>query len=113
MYKRQALRLTDGLVSINFVDETGDAAWRTFSEKLSCPNNHPLQLTEIEPRTFSFNAPFGACPECSGLGTRMSVDADLLIADQSVSLADGAILPWTNSGKGLFNYCLLYTSRCV
>jgi len=99
-----ALRLTDGLVSINFVDETGDAAWRTFSEKLSCPNNHPLQLTEIEPRTFSFNAPFGACPECSGLGTRMSVDADLLIADQSVSLADGAILPWTNSGKGLFNY---------
>ena len=99
-----ALRLTDGLVSINFVDQTGDAAWRTFSEKLACPNNHPLQLTEIEPRTFSFNAPFGACPECSGLGTRMSVDADLLIADPSVSLADGAILPWTNSGKGLFNY---------
>ena len=57
----------------------GDAAWRSFSEKLSCPNNHPLQLTEIEPRTFSFNAPFGACPECSGLGTRMSVDSDLLI----------------------------------
>ncbi|MEP6479378.1 MAG: excinuclease ABC subunit UvrA, partial [Rhodoglobus sp.] len=57
-----------------------------------------------EPRTFSFNAPFGACPECSGLGTRMSVDAELLIADESVSLADGVILPWTNSGKGLFNY---------
>ncbi|TAL44551.1 MAG: excinuclease ABC subunit UvrA [Salinibacterium sp.] len=99
-----ALRLTDGIVAINFVDETGDAAWRSYSEKLSCPNNHPLQLTEIEPRTFSFNAPFGACPECSGLGTRMSVDADLLIADDSVSLAEGAILPWTNSGKGLFNY---------
>ncbi|MDP3208045.1 MAG: excinuclease ABC subunit A, partial [Rhodoglobus sp.] len=45
-----ALRLTDGTVTINFVDETGDAAWRSFSEKLSCPNNHPLQLTEIEPR---------------------------------------------------------------
>jgi excinuclease ABC subunit A len=99
-----ALRLTDGLVAINFIDLEGDAAWRTFSEKLSCPNNHPLQLTEIEPRTFSFNAPFGACPECSGLGTRMSVDAELLIADPSVSLADGVILPWTNSGKGLFNY---------
>ncbi len=99
-----ALRLTDGLVAINFVDETGDSAWRTFSEKLSCPNGHPLQLTEIEPRTFSFNAPFGACPECSGLGTRMSVDSELLIADDTVSLADGAILPWTNSGKGLFNY---------
>jgi len=99
-----ALRLTDGLVAINFVDLEGDAAWRTFSEKLSCPNNHPVQLTEIEPRTFSFNAPFGACPECSGLGTRMSVDSDLLIADDSVSIADGAILPWTNSGKGLSQY---------
>ncbi|MBG6054200.1 excinuclease ABC subunit A [Salinibacterium sp. CAN_S4] len=99
-----ALRLTDGLVTINYVDLEGDGAWRTFSEKLSCPNNHPLQLTEIEPRTFSFNAPFGACPECSGLGTRMSVDADLLIAGDSVSLAEGAILPWTSAGKGLFNY---------
>ncbi len=99
-----ALRLTDGTVSINFIDEEGDAAWRSFSEKLSCPNQHPLQLTEIEPRTFSFNAPFGACPDCSGLGTRMSVDADLLIADDSVSLAAGVLLPWTNSGKGLFNY---------
>ncbi len=49
-----ALRLTDGLVAINYVDEVGDAAWRNFSEKLSCPNGHPLQLTEIEPRTFSF-----------------------------------------------------------
>jgi excinuclease ABC subunit A len=99
-----ALRLTDGLVAINFIDEEGPSAWRTFSEKLSCPNNHPVQLTEVEPRTFSFNAPFGACPECSGLGTRMSVDADLLISDPDVSLADGVILPWTNSGKGLFNY---------
>ena len=71
--------------TVNFVDETGDAAWRNFSEKLSCPNGHPMQLTEIEPRTFSFNAPFGACPECSGLGTRMSVDADLLLGDPALS----------------------------
>jgi excinuclease ABC subunit A len=99
-----ALRLTDGVVAINFIDETGDAAWRNFSEKLSCPNGHPVQLTEIEPRTFSFNAPFGACPECSGLGTRMSVDSELLLGDPSLSLADGVILPWTQSGKGLFNY---------
>ncbi|WP_307859204.1 excinuclease ABC subunit UvrA [Desertivibrio insolitus] len=99
-----ALRLTDGLVTINYVDEEGDKAWRTFSEKLSCPNGHPLQLSEIEPRTFSFNAPFGACPECSGLGTRMAVDPDLLLGDEELSLNDGVILPWTNSGKGLFNY---------
>ncbi|WP_165064755.1 excinuclease ABC subunit UvrA [Marisediminicola senii] len=99
-----ALRLTDGLVTINFIDKEGDAAFRTFSEKLSCPNNHPVQLTEIEPRTFSFNAPFGACPECSGLGTRMSVDTELVLGDEELSLADGVILPWTQSGKGLFNY---------
>jgi excinuclease ABC subunit A len=99
-----ALRLTDGLVSINFVDESGPEAWRNFSEKLSCPNGHPVQLTEIEPRTFSFNAPFGACPECSGLGTRMSVDSELLLGDPSLSLAEGVVLPWTQSGKGLYNY---------
>ncbi|HEY9423255.1 MAG TPA: excinuclease ABC subunit UvrA [Microterricola sp.] len=99
-----ALRLTDGLVRINFVDKEGDEAWQTFSEKLSCPNNHPIQLTEIEPRTFSFNAPFGACPECSGLGTRMSVDEDLLLGDPELSIAEGVILPWTTQGKGLFSY---------
>ncbi|SIN74449.1 Excinuclease ABC subunit A [Agromyces cerinus subsp. cerinus] len=99
-----ALRLTDGLVQVNYVDETGPEAWATFSEKLSCPNQHPIQLTEIEPRTFSFNAPFGACPECSGLGTRMSVDDALLLGDQSLSIAEGVILPWTSQGKSLYNY---------
>ena len=59
-----------------------------------------MQLTEIEPRTFSFNAPFGACPECSGLGTRMSVDAELLLGDPSLSIAEGVILPWTSAGQG-------------
>ena len=99
-----ALSLTDGVVAINFIDLEGDAAWRNYSEKLSCPNGHPVQLTEIEPRTFSFNAPFGACPECSGLGTRMSVDSELLLGDPELSLAEGVILPWAQSGKGLYNY---------
>ncbi|MGO4103214.1 excinuclease ABC subunit UvrA [Leifsonia sp. YAF41] len=99
-----ALKLTDGLVQINFIDREGDEAWQSFSEKLSCPNNHPVQLTEIEPRTFSFNAPFGACPECSGLGTRMSVDQDLLLGDPDLSIAEGVVLPWTTQGKGLFQY---------
>ncbi|MFF9562365.1 excinuclease ABC subunit UvrA [Leifsonia sp. NPDC014704] len=99
-----ALRLTDGLVQVNYVDREGPAAWQNFSEKLSCPNGHPIQLTEIEPRTFSFNAPFGACPECSGLGTRMSVDDELLLGDDELSIAEGVIVPWTTQGKGLFNY---------
>jgi excinuclease ABC subunit A len=97
-----ALKLADGRVIVDFVDEPGSQ--RTFSERLSCPNEHELALTEIEPRTFSFNAPFGACPVCTGLGTKMAVDADLVIGDSSASLVEGAILPWSTQGKGLYNY---------
>jgi excinuclease ABC subunit A len=101
-----ALGLAGGVLEIDFVDEPegGKTRRRNFSEKLACPNGHPIQLTEIEPRTFSFNAPFGACPECSGLGTRMSVDEDLLLGDPELSIAEGVILPWTTQGKGLFSY---------
>lgn len=99
-----ALGLAGGTMQVNFVDEEGDAAWQNFSEKLACPNGHPLQLTEIEPRTFSFNAPFGACPACSGLGTRMSVDVDLMLGDEELSIREGVIIPWTTQGKGLFQY---------
>nr|WP_194716866.1 MULTISPECIES: excinuclease ABC subunit UvrA [unclassified Microbacterium] len=99
-----AMGLAGGIMQVNFVDEEGDDAWQSFSEKLACPNGHPLQLTEIEPRTFSFNAPFGACPVCSGLGTRMSVDVDLMLGDEDLSIREGAILPWTTQGKGLFQY---------
>jgi excinuclease ABC subunit A len=99
-----ALGLAGGILQINFVDEEGDDAWQSFSEKLACPNGHPLQLTEIEPRTFSFNAPFGACPTCSGLGTRMAVDVELLLGDDELSIREGVIVPWTTQGKGLFQY---------
>ncbi len=99
-----ALRLAAGLVTIDFVDVDGAAGTRTFSEKLSCPNNHPVQLTEIEPRTFSFNAPFGACPECSGLGTKMAVDPELVIGDPALTLNEGVVLPWNQGGKGLYSY---------
>ncbi|MEG2779127.1 MAG: excinuclease ABC subunit A, partial [Aurantimicrobium sp.] len=83
-----ALKLTNGTVDINYVDQEGESAWQSFSEKLSCPNAHPIQLAEIEPRTFSFNSPFGACPVCSGLGTKMSVDEELLMGDPSLSIND-------------------------
>jgi excinuclease ABC subunit A len=99
-----ALGLTSGIVQVNLVDQDGDDAWLTFSEKLACPNGHPLQLTEIEPRTFSFNAPFGACPTCSGLGTRMSVDVELLLGDEALSISEGVIVPWTSQGKALYQY---------
>jgi excinuclease ABC subunit A len=99
-----ALGLAGGVMQVNFVDGEGDDAWQSFSEKLACPNGHALTLTEIEPRTFSFNAPFGACPACSGLGTRMSVDVDLMLGDEDLSIREGVIIPWTTQGKGLFQY---------
>ena len=91
-----ALGLAGGLVILDFVDEPEDSARRErrFSERLACPNDHPLAIDELEPRSFSFNAPFGACPACVGIGTRKEVDPDLLIPDSEKSLADGAIAPW-------------------
>lgn len=96
-----ALNLADGRVVIDFLDA---GTQRTFSENLSCPNQHELALSDIEPRTFSFNAPFGACPECSGLGVKMAVDPELVIGDPDKTLTEGAIIPWSTQGKGLYNY---------
>lgn len=92
-----ATRLADGVVIADFVDEEEGSPERTrrFSEKRACPNEHPLELEEIEPRSFSFNAPYGACPECAGIGTRLEIDPDLVIPDESATLAEGAIAPWT------------------
>ena len=100
-----ALKLAGGRILIEFVDETDQAKkTRVFSEKMSCPNEHTLSLTEIEPRTFSFNAPFGACQTCSGLGVKQAVDADLVIGDPEASINGGVLLPWSTQGKGLFSY---------
>jgi excinuclease ABC subunit A len=99
-----ALKLADGRIIIDLVDETGNGSKRVFSENLSCPNEHALTLTEIEPRTFSFNAPFGACPDCSGLGTKMAVDPELVLGDPDASVNQGVLIPWSFQGKGLMNY---------
>ncbi len=96
-----ALKLADGRIVVDFVD---DGKQRTFSERLSCPNEHDIALTEIEPRTFSFNAPFGSCPACSGLGVKMAVDSQLVIGDEASSINEGVILPWSTQGKGLYSY---------
>lgn len=96
-----ALELADGLLVADFVDreENDPERTRNFSEKRACPNEHPLQLDEIEPRTFSFNAPYGACPECSGIGVKLEVDPDLVIPDEEKSLAEGAVSPWSGANK--------------
>ncbi|GAB2645508.1 excinuclease ABC subunit UvrA [Kribbella swartbergensis] len=94
-----ALGLAGGLVVLDFVDLPADDPHRErrFSEKLACPNDHPLAIDELEPRSFSFNSPYGACPVCSGLGTRMEVDPELLVPDPSKSLDEGAIQPWAGA----------------
>ncbi|HEY2042742.1 MAG TPA: excinuclease ABC subunit UvrA [Jatrophihabitans sp.] len=90
------LGLAGGLVILDFVDlpEADEHRERRFSERLACPNEHPLAIDELEPRSFSFNAPFGACPVCTGIGTRKEVDPELLVPDPDRSLADGAVAPW-------------------
>ncbi|WP_371415329.1 excinuclease ABC subunit UvrA [Citricoccus sp. SGAir0253] len=117
-----ALALADGLVVVDFVDvdaavdpdransgewDAADAEgrrkYRSFSEKLSCPNGHELSIDEIEPRSFSFNNPFGACSVCTGIGTRLEVDEDLVVPDPDLSLAEGAIAPWS-LGKSTSEY---------
>ena len=102
-----ALRLADGRLLIDFVDEAEDSPERTrsFSENLACPNTHPLQIDTIEPRAFSFNSPFGACQACDGIGSRLEVDEELLIPNPELSLGEGAIAPWSQ-GKATTEYWL-------
>jgi excinuclease ABC subunit A len=93
-----ALGLAGGLVVLDFVDLAEDDPHRerTFSEHLACIDDG-LSFEALEPRSFSFNSPFGACPECTGIGTRKEVDPDLVIPDPGKSLGDGAVAPWAGS----------------
>ena len=95
-----ALRLADGIAVAEFADEMdGDQPKRiVFSEKFACPVSG-FTIAEIEPRLFSFNAPTGACPQCDGLGTTLKFEADLVVPDQTLSLYQGAILPWAKTGN--------------
>ncbi|GAB3436545.1 excinuclease ABC subunit UvrA [Flindersiella endophytica] len=93
-----ALHLGGGLVTLDFVDlkDNDPERERTWSEHLYCPYDD-LSFEELEPRSFSFNSPYGACPECTGLGTRMEVDPELIVPDPSKSLAEGALAPWAGA----------------
>ncbi|HEV2593220.1 MAG TPA: excinuclease ABC subunit UvrA [Gaiellaceae bacterium] len=92
-----ALQLADGLVEIDIVD--GET--RTYSERFACPE-HGVSLPELQPRIFSFNAPHGACPRCTGLGAQQEIDPDLLVPDPSLSIDDGALVPWAVGGSGFY-----------
>ena len=100
-----ALTLAGGTVVVDFVDlaASDPDRERRFSERMACPNDHPLTMDEVEPRSFSFNSPFGACPSCHGLGTELEVDPDLIVPDEDLSLSQGAIAPWAQ-GSGMADY---------
>jgi excinuclease ABC subunit A len=91
-----ALSLAGGVVVLDFVDLPDDDPHRErmYSEHLACLYDD-LSFDELEPRSFSFNSPWGACPDCTGLGTRLEVDPELVVADESRTLADGAIAVWS------------------
>ena len=92
-----ALRLSGGVVVLDFIDlaENDPHRERMYSEHLACLYDD-LSFDELEPRSFSFNSPWGACPDCTGLGTKLEVDPELLVPDDSRSLNEGAIAPWSS-----------------
>src|SRR3954470_8617838 len=99
-----ALSLASGLVIFDLVDADatvsdsgGQHRELKFSERMACPNEHDIETDELEPRSFSFNSPFGACPACHGLGTRMEVDPELVVSDPDATLGEGVIAPWSGA----------------
>lgn len=114
-----SLRLADGLLMVEIVElpeqvpaklkiKTGEIL--TFSEKFCCPESG-FTLTDIEPRMFSFNSPYGACPECDGLGTEIFFDPALVIPDENLSIKAGAIVPWANSSSKFIEQTLQALSK--
>jgi excinuclease ABC subunit A len=93
-----ATQLAEGLVSVDLVD---DGKELLFSENFACPD-HGVSLPELQPRIFSFNSPHGACPRCTGLGSQQEIDPDLLVPDGSVSIADGALVPWSVGNSSFY-----------
>jgi excinuclease ABC subunit A len=93
-----ALQLAEGLLVVDLVD---DGESRTYSQNFACPE-HGVSLPELQPRIFSFNSPHGACPRCTGLGAQQEIDPDLLVPDTSLSIDDGALVPWAVGGSGFY-----------
>ena len=94
-----SLKLADGLVVVSVAENEGGWGDSLFSEKYACPLHPECSLEDLEPRLFSFNSPYGACPSCAGLGTVFEFDADLVVSDPELSLSEGAIEPWRKNGK--------------
>src|SRR2546421_4414823 len=95
-----AAQLADGLVAIDVVDEDNPRSM-LFSERFACPD-HGVSLPELQPRIFSFNSPHGACPRCTGLGAQQEIDPDLLVPDPTISIEEGALVPWAVGNSSFY-----------
>jgi excinuclease ABC subunit A len=95
-----AAQLAEGLVAIDVVDEDKPRSL-LFSERFACPD-HGVSLPELQPRIFSFNSPHGACPRCTGLGAQQEIDPDLLVPDPTLSIEEGALVPWAVGNSGFY-----------
>jgi excinuclease ABC subunit A len=95
-----AAQLAEGLVGIDIVDEENPRSL-LFSERFACPD-HGVSLPELQPRIFSFNSPHGACPRCTGLGAQQEIDPDLLVPDATLSIEEGALVPWAVGNSGFY-----------
>ncbi|MBZ8119036.1 excinuclease ABC subunit UvrA [Roseovarius sp. LXJ103] len=98
---RTALDLADGIAILETAPKEGDPERMVFSEKFACPVSG-FTIPEIEPRLFSFNAPFGACPDCDGLGMELFFDERLVVPDQNLKIYDGALAPWRKGKSPYF-----------
>ncbi|MEN9735463.1 MAG: hypothetical protein RL129_173 [Actinomycetota bacterium] len=102
-----ALRIANGLVILDFVDEKNPKnKEKTFSEHMAC-HDCELSFEELEPRSFSFNSPFGACPECTGIGTKLEVDQELVVPNEDLNIEEGAIAPWSSRATSEYFHRLL------
>jgi excinuclease ABC subunit A len=95
-----AAQLAEGLVAVDIVDEKSPRSL-LFSERFACPD-HGVSLPELQPRIFSFNSPHGACPRCTGLGAQQEIDPDLLVPDPTISIEEGALVPWAVGNSGFY-----------
>ena len=107
---RTALDLADGIAILETAPDEGDPERVTFSENFACPVSG-FTISEIEPRLFSFNAPFGACPECDGLGQERFFDERLVVPDETLKVRDGAIAPWRKGKSPYFTQTIEAISK--
>src|SRR3954452_20508086 len=98
-----AVALADGMVEVETVprEAEGEVQRFLYSERFACPDHGP-SIPELEPRIFSFNSPHGACERCTGLGSQMEIDPELVVPDSTLTIGEGALLPWANSASGYY-----------